>query len=428
LRRAAGIETVFLDRAALRARYGIERAAALLTFDNLTINPRAVAAQLLIRAQKHGARIYAPVQIDEVSRTRSSIVATDRNGYRLRCKHLVLATGYEFPKFVPLASHRVATTWAFATAPQPRKLWPGACLIWEASSPYLYVRTTADGRVLCGGEDERTPQRPHHGALLERKIARLQGKLGKLFPDLDTQAEFHVGRFVRRDRDRAPDHRRNSRLEELLGRARLWRQRHHLQPDRRGGDPLRADRRARPGRRSVRVRTLKFLAKRRPETEPAGADSRWIRMLRFHDIDCSCVEAKGGRFALRLRCVMRVSAQDQRVKTALDETRLLILGAQVLFGFHFNGAFQSGFADLAPQSRALTCALLPDDGARARAADHSVAAASARRWREGIKPHYLCDHPVCGPGTVSLCAVAWRRPVHRHRIPFRHAARHWRRA
>ena len=41
-------------------------------------------------------------------------------------------------------------------------------------------------------------------------------------------------------------------------------------------------------------------------------------------------------------------AQHRRVKTALDETRLLILGAEILFGFHLNGAFQSGFAGLAP--------------------------------------------------------------------------------
>jgi hypothetical protein len=47
------------------------------------------------------------------------------------------------------------------------------------------------------------------------------------------------------------------------------------------------------------------------------------------------------------------SAQDQRVKTALDETRLLILGAQILFGFHLNGAFQQKFSDLALHSRVL---------------------------------------------------------------------------
>jgi hypothetical protein len=50
---------------------------------------------------------------------------------------------------------------------------------------------------------------------------------------------------------------------------------------------------------------------------------------------------------------MSGSTQDQRVKTALDETRLLILGAQILFGFHLNGAFQSGFDALSPAARAL---------------------------------------------------------------------------
>jgi len=50
---------------------------------------------------------------------------------------------------------------------------------------------------------------------------------------------------------------------------------------------------------------------------------------------------------------MTESAQDRRVKTALDETRLLILGAQILFGFHLNSAFQNAFAELSSSSRAL---------------------------------------------------------------------------
>jgi hypothetical protein len=36
----------------------------------------------------------------------------------------------------------------------------------------------------------------------------------------------------------------------------------------------------------------------------------------------------------------------RQVKTALDETRLLMLGAQVLFGFKLNGVFQEEFANL----------------------------------------------------------------------------------
>jgi hypothetical protein len=41
----------------------------------------------------------------------------------------------------------------------------------------------------------------------------------------------------------------------------------------------------------------------------------------------------------------------KRLKTALGETRLLILGAQILFGFHLNAAFQQGFSELGPDLR-----------------------------------------------------------------------------
>jgi glycine/D-amino acid oxidase-like deaminating enzyme len=190
LRRAAGIDATFLDRAALRARFGIAHSAALLAPGNLTINPREVTARLLLRAQKLGARVHAPAEIADLERNRSSWVATTKQGRRIRSKYVVFASGYEFAKFVPLKGHHIRTTWAFATAPQPRKLWPEECLIWEASSPYLYARTTADGRVLCGGEDEDSSDKVQRGPVMERKIARLQAKLHKLFPGLDTEAEF----------------------------------------------------------------------------------------------------------------------------------------------------------------------------------------------------------------------------------------------
>jgi hypothetical protein len=46
---------------------------------------------------------------------------------------------------------------------------------------------------------------------------------------------------------------------------------------------------------------------------------------------------------------------ERKLKTALDETRLLILGAQVLFGFAFSGAFQELFGELPIGSRLIHC-------------------------------------------------------------------------
>jgi hypothetical protein len=47
---------------------------------------------------------------------------------------------------------------------------------------------------------------------------------------------------------------------------------------------------------------------------------------------------------------------DRKLKTALDESRLLILGAQVLFGFAFQAVFQDLFKEVPPASQALQCA------------------------------------------------------------------------
>ena len=46
---------------------------------------------------------------------------------------------------------------------------------------------------------------------------------------------------------------------------------------------------------------------------------------------------------------------EQKLKTALDESRLLILGAQVLFGFTFQVVFQDLFSEVPPVSQALQC-------------------------------------------------------------------------
>ncbi len=46
-------------------------------------------------------------------------------------------------------------------------------------------------------------------------------------------------------------------------------------------------------------------------------------------------------------------AQREKLKTALDETRLLILGSEILFGFQFNAMFQETFAQLSSAARIL---------------------------------------------------------------------------
>ena len=189
-RQKLGLPSEFLDRRALQRHFDIDRPAAILSHGNAEADPVALAAGFLRHAIRAGARLHGPHEVTDVhANGRHTTIAT-AEGIEIRARHVVLCTGYELPKIVPATQHEVFSTWAIATAPQPDKLWPQRALIWEASEPYLYVRATADGRVICGGEDEEFADHAHRDALLPRKSARLQTKLGKLFPHLDTRVAF----------------------------------------------------------------------------------------------------------------------------------------------------------------------------------------------------------------------------------------------
>ncbi|HUG73680.1 MAG TPA: FAD-binding oxidoreductase, partial [Steroidobacteraceae bacterium] len=160
---------------------------------SLAANPRALAAGFLRAAAARGAELFAPEEIMTVAPRRSGVRATTRSGRAITARHLVFATGYELPRGVPAHGHRIVSTWAIATRPQRRAPWPDPVLIWEASESYLYLRTTADGRLLCGGGDEKIADAGARDALLGRKTAWLQRRLAALLPQVDPRIGYAWG-------------------------------------------------------------------------------------------------------------------------------------------------------------------------------------------------------------------------------------------
>jgi glycine/D-amino acid oxidase-like deaminating enzyme len=189
-RQGIGWPCEYLGKKELQRAYGIARDGAIRSSDNAEVDPVRLAAGFLRRALARGARIFAPAEITEVMPSPRQVTARARNGFAFKASALIYASGYELPRLVPRAGHRVVSTWAMATTPQPDRLWGSRCLIWEASDPYLYMRSTRDGRVVIGGEDEDFSNEAARDALTGRKIAALGRKLQALFPALDARAEF----------------------------------------------------------------------------------------------------------------------------------------------------------------------------------------------------------------------------------------------
>ena len=189
-RAEVGLRSQFISADELRALTGIEKPGAILSSGAGEVDPAALVAGLWRSALSRGARIHAPTEVVDIDPGRAHVTLATADGHSVRARHAVFATGYELVKLVKARRHSVMSTWAMATVPQPERLWPSRCLIWEAADPYLYMRTTLDGRVIVGGEDEEFSDEEKRDALIPKKIAAIRRKLEKLLPGLDTTPEF----------------------------------------------------------------------------------------------------------------------------------------------------------------------------------------------------------------------------------------------
>jgi glycine/D-amino acid oxidase-like deaminating enzyme len=189
-RRRAGFEVELLKPAEMKARYGIAGRHAIVGYGNYSADPRLLATGYLNAAIAKGARLYSPVDVAHVAPENSGVRAFSVEGHEIVVGSVVFATGYEMIKAVPTKGNKIISSWCIATKPQPRNIWPTAAIIWEAADPYLYIRTTPSGQVICGGEDEEISDAAQRDAKIADKTATLCAKLGKLLPQLDASAAY----------------------------------------------------------------------------------------------------------------------------------------------------------------------------------------------------------------------------------------------
>lgn len=190
LRAALGLRSRFIARDELFSLTTIEGPGAILSAGSGEVNPVALVAGLWRSAARRGARLFSPVDVIDVESRPSFVLLTARGGLEVRAKHVVFATGYEPWKFVNMRGHRIVSTWVMATPRQPKRLWPSRSLIWEASDPYHYLRTTSDGRILIGGADEDFADDKKRDSLIPTKVRGLRRRLEALLPAVDSTAEF----------------------------------------------------------------------------------------------------------------------------------------------------------------------------------------------------------------------------------------------
>lgn len=205
IRQRAGIDGRFLDNGALKGEFGFDREAALLHHGSAEVHPIRLAKTLLDAAIARGAHVFSPLHVNAYDCDPKGVSIGTEEGITITGNLLVLANGYELPPFVRADVHQVVSTWVIATIPQqPAALWPERALVWEASDPYSYMRSTADNRIVFGGADEELKDSDERDRRIGEKSATLQAKLATLLPAADTALACEWAGFFGTTRDGLP--------------------------------------------------------------------------------------------------------------------------------------------------------------------------------------------------------------------------------
>lgn len=186
-----GFQVEYLTPERIANQFSFTKPGAILTAEGAALNPYAFVHGLIAASAAKGMKVYTGTEIVSRVDTKDGIVFTTRERRRIRARYAVYSTGHESQEIRRNPNAKLLTTYAVVTKPlQETTVWPKECMIWETARPYLYMRTTGDGRVIIGGEDERVMTDEERAKRLTIKKDVLLHKAKELFPHLDLQAEY----------------------------------------------------------------------------------------------------------------------------------------------------------------------------------------------------------------------------------------------
>lgn len=166
------------------------KSGALVTFDDAELNPLKFVQGVLEKVESLGAHLYQYIEVTDVLEENDlfEIRTSDQSFYT---KNIIYTTGYETVPVGNRVGADINRSYVFVSKPiQHFKDWYKQALIWETKRPYLYVRTTVEGRLIVGGLDEDKPDAPLSDEIIMERAERLLKQSKKLFPQYEIEIDY----------------------------------------------------------------------------------------------------------------------------------------------------------------------------------------------------------------------------------------------
>lgn len=188
-RHALGV--TWLEPEEISETYGIRCFGGILSEAAASVDAYRLAHELIAHSARKGMKVYDQTDIKEIVRNEGGSLILAESGATVQCNKVVYCTGYEATEMLKEKTADVFYTYACVSEQGiaiSEKL--KRTLMWDTGSPYLYMRSTDDGRLLVGGEDAQSGHTLFQNRIKERKSLKLQKLLKKAMPDVEFIEDF----------------------------------------------------------------------------------------------------------------------------------------------------------------------------------------------------------------------------------------------
>lgn len=191
-RKKYGFGVRYLDERSIRYEFGFSSPAAILSDVAAVTDSYLFTHQLLQHNISKGLNVYDRTKVVSIKHNKTNVKLRTQESCFINTKKIVYATGYEVVNFISKPIVKLSSTYATAgeSSNTPQKLGKNNAVLWNTATPYLYMRTTNDNRVIVGGRDEEFFSHIQRERLIPQKTKRLQKDFNKIFPSIPFTPEF----------------------------------------------------------------------------------------------------------------------------------------------------------------------------------------------------------------------------------------------
>jgi glycine/D-amino acid oxidase-like deaminating enzyme len=191
LRKANGFPVHWMDEKEIYEKYGFVKSGGIFSDEGAETDAYLFTHALLEKCIANGLQVYDHTEVVNIHHHKKGIELLTGDNKKIKARCLVIACGYESQKYIPKKVQDLQSTYAIISEPQDeKKFWYKNSLIWETKEPYLYLRTTADNRILIGGKDIPSSDPVKRDKLLASKAKSLEQSFAGLFPSIPFRTDF----------------------------------------------------------------------------------------------------------------------------------------------------------------------------------------------------------------------------------------------